>query len=480
MIKSIEFKNFRNLTGKYELNAILTIICGQNNTGKTNFLDGIRLAFASLNGDYFKVCKTDFRNSDDTQAIKILVELTDASIPSLVYKTLSGNKTGFSLTIHKTSLGKYVKDIRHYDESPIDFDILRADDSVPNVFMIPLLRVEDVFSFGLTTNVSTFLTDDNQYHALKETIKEKLIDEIKDGVDSFKNFTKDFDDKINIIPSDPKVIDDDKLYVTDGSLEHNRMIGSGYKSLANIFLNTVGEKYSILLIDEIENHLHPSMLRKLLRKLKEFKNVQIVTTTHSPIVINESPLEDIIDISGKKLNALNPETLKKINAFLHPGRAELIFAENIILVEGYSEELLLNNYLKNHNPNWTVVNVAGVMFEPYIELAHILNKNVIVISDNDILLSEDEETPSSRFLNLKAKCNSYGYLLIEVDNTLETDLYNNSFITSIDNLEAKGSKGLMVAKKNKKTEIAHDLIASNIDLSDWHVIKKLNEKLKSN
>ena len=177
---------------------------------------------------------------------------------------------------------------------------------------------------------------------------------------------------------------------------------------------------------------------------------------------------------------MHPDILKKINSFFHPGRAELIFAENVVLVEGYSEELLIKNYLKKHNSNWTVVNVAGVMFEPYIELAHILNKNVIVISDNDELLSEDEETPSSRFLNLKAKCNSYGYFLIEVDNTLETDLYNNSFITNIDNLEAKGSKGLMVAKKNKKTEIAHDLIASNIDLSSWHVIKELNEKLKGN
>lgn len=480
MIKSIEFKNFRNLNGKYELNDVLTIICGQNNTGKTNLLDGIRLAFASINGDYFKVKKTDFFKSDDTQPIKILVELSDVSIPSLVYKTLNGYKTGFSVTVHKTNLGRYVKDIRHYDDSPIDFDILQADENVPNVFMIPLLRVEDVFALGLTTSVAKFLSEDSKYYEIKEEIKGKLIDEIKGGVDSFKSFTRDFDDKIDIVPSDPKIIDDDKLYVTDGSFEHNKLIGSGYRSLANIFLNTVGERFSILIIDEIENHLHPSMLRKLLRKIKEVKNVQIVATTHSPVVINESSLEDVIDISGVKLSSLKPNNLKKINAFLHPGRAELVFAENIVLVEGYSEELLINNYLKKHQINWTVVNVAGIMFEPYIELAHILNKKVIVVSDNDRLLSEDEKTPSPRFLKLKSICESYGYSLIEVDNTLETDLYNNSFINDTVNLEQSGDSRTMIAKKNKKTEIAHILVELDIDLSNWHVIKELNEKFKSN
>ena len=50
------------------------------------------------------------------------------------------------------------------------------------------------------------------------------------------------------------------------------------------------------------------------------------------------------------------------------------------------------------------MNVAGIMFEPYIELAKLLNKNIVVISDNDNSLSDDLQN-SQRFNNLQSKCN---------------------------------------------------------------------------
>lgn len=53
MIKSIEFNNFRNLKEKYEFNKKLNIIMGKNNSGKTNLLDGIKLAFSTITNDYF-------------------------------------------------------------------------------------------------------------------------------------------------------------------------------------------------------------------------------------------------------------------------------------------------------------------------------------------------------------------------------------------------------------------------------------------
>lgn len=44
----------------------------------------------------------------------------------------------------------------------------------------------------------------------------------------------------------------------------------------------------VVLIDEIELHMHPSWQRNILKKLKEtFPNIQFVITTHSPIVLSE-------------------------------------------------------------------------------------------------------------------------------------------------------------------------------------------------
>lgn len=67
MIKSITFENFRNINGKYDFEKNFNIVVGKNNSGKTNLIKGIQLAFSQITGDYFKIDKTDFAESDDTK-----------------------------------------------------------------------------------------------------------------------------------------------------------------------------------------------------------------------------------------------------------------------------------------------------------------------------------------------------------------------------------------------------------------------------
>jgi predicted ATP-binding protein involved in virulence len=44
----------------------------------------------------------------------------------------------------------------------------------------------------------------------------------------------------------------------------------------------------VVLIDEVELHMHPSWQRQILKKLQEtFPNIQFIITTHSPIVLSE-------------------------------------------------------------------------------------------------------------------------------------------------------------------------------------------------
>ena len=62
MIKSVTFNNNTNLDGKYEFNNTLNVIIGKNNSGKTNLLDGIKLAFSAITNDYFKISDSDFKD----------------------------------------------------------------------------------------------------------------------------------------------------------------------------------------------------------------------------------------------------------------------------------------------------------------------------------------------------------------------------------------------------------------------------------
>jgi predicted ATP-binding protein involved in virulence len=51
--------------------------------------------------------------------------------------------------------------------------------------------------------------------------------------------------------------------------------------------NNILDKHFILLLDEIEIHLHPSWQRKILPVVQSlFKNAQIFIATHSPFVIS--------------------------------------------------------------------------------------------------------------------------------------------------------------------------------------------------
>ena len=62
--------------------------------------------------------------------------------------------------------------------------------------------------------------------------------------------------------------------------------------LANPSLENPLHGEGIVLIDEIELHLHPKWQREVINKLREvFPNIQFILTTHSPQVISETPRE---------------------------------------------------------------------------------------------------------------------------------------------------------------------------------------------
>ncbi len=485
MIKSVKFINFRNLDQKrYNLSdKNINVIVGKNNSGKTNILDGIRLAFSSFDGNYVKVSKSDFRNSNDDNPIEIIIELEYDSIPSFNIPMKDGPKRcGFKCEISRTPSGRYAKKVLNLNGTSINRDILENDLKIPNVYIIPLLRVEDVYSPGLVTGMSNFVESEDGYQKIKKDVREKIHKQIENKAEKFRDLCKKFGQKLDIEPSDPRMLDE-KLYVVDGEMEHNFKIGSGYKSVANILLHTVNDSKNIILIDEVENHLHPALIRTLIKELSSIENVSILGTTHSPVVINELGVNNIIDVNEGSLGELledDQDTVKKLNIFLHPGRNELILADNIVLVEGYSEEIILNKYISDKKLNWTIVNVSGVMFEPYIKLAHLLNKNVIAVSDNDRSSSNSGDDPSPRFNNLKSLCHDKKIKLIEVDNTLETDLYNNNFLKGDVLRQHKKHNNIKVAKSGSKTEIAMSIVQKGIDISNWHVIEELNNELKGN
>ena len=486
MIKSVIFHNFRNIQDKkFIFNDKLNIIIGKNNSGKTNILEGIKLAFSAINNSYMKVDKSDFYKGDDTQPIEITIELNQDSIPSFNIPLPDGTeKCGFKVIIKKAPRGRYIKEFLDIEGNTVNRDAVYADDKVPDVHMIPLMRIEDVVSPGLITGAKNLLDSEEAYEAFRQSSREGIKEQIRGKAERFKDLAKRFDFDLDIDSTVPE-ISNEKLYVVDSEdTAYKHKIGSGYRAIANILLNILSDKNTIILLDEVENHLHPALLRNLVSGMQSetFNNVFILMTTHSPIAVNEFKIERVIDSTKGNISDLDisDNILDKLNAFLCPGRGEMLVADNVVLVEGYSEEILLRKYVSDNKLNWTIVNVAGIMFEPYVRLAHALGKKCVVVSDNDRSQSSDGNEPTSRFKNLQTICDESGITLVEVDNTLETDLYNNSKLSDyVGYLKShKKHTDIMVMKdNNSKASLALEVVG-NIDLLDWHVIKEITDAFK--
>lgn len=79
-------------------------------------------------------------------------------------------------------------------------------------------------------------------------------------------------------------------YLSDGEKCTLALLGDLARrlALANPYMDNPLDGEGIVLIDEIELHMHPSWQRKILRVLRStFPNIQFVITTHSPQILSE-------------------------------------------------------------------------------------------------------------------------------------------------------------------------------------------------
>lgn len=102
--------------------------------------------------------------------------------------------------------------------------------------------------------------------------------------------------------------------------------GAGETAMTELLKKRI-QKYSIMLIDEVETSLHPRVQRRLLRDLANLcrdVEAQVVLTTHSPYVLSELPPEARIYImdgsAGKQIiKGVSPEfAMTKMDEDPHP------------------------------------------------------------------------------------------------------------------------------------------------------------------
>lgn len=138
------------------------------------------------------------------------------------------------------------------------------------------------------------------------------------------------------------------VIIDDGTPTPLQQKGDGIKSLtalAMLNIPTSHDRVSVIAIEEPESHLHPESARQLYETINALSaNHQVVLTTHSPLFVNRSNLkENIIVDSGK---ATPVKKIREIRDILGTRVSDnLINAENILVVEGEDDKIVLEKLL---------------------------------------------------------------------------------------------------------------------------------------
>jgi putative ATP-dependent endonuclease of the OLD family len=182
------------------------------------------------------------------------------------------------------------------------------------------------------------------------------------------------------------------------------LIGKGEQSTIKtlLALHNKGGESQVILIEEPENHLSFSNMHRLLVRIEEkCAGKQIIIATHSAYVLNKLGIEKVIllhDCKTFSLANLSVETqsyFKKLSGY---DTLRLILAKKAILVEGPSDELIVQkSYRSKHaklpiQDGIDVINVRGLSFARFLEIATELNKEVVVVTDNDGNYEQNVET----------------------------------------------------------------------------------------
>ena len=133
-----------------------------------------------------------------------------------------------------------------------------------------------------------------------------------------------------------------------------KRMGSGFKRLFVILFYIFHPQYKIILIDEPELHLHPSIIRKFLFVLAEKKlNNQIFLTTHHPTFIQADYLECVWRVARNENKSTSIYSLidSKINLSrfaqeINDDNSGMFFCDKVLLVEGVSDYIFMREILK--------------------------------------------------------------------------------------------------------------------------------------
>lgn len=150
----------------------------------------------------------------------------------------------------------------------------------------------------------------------------------------------------------------------------------------------------IILLEEPENHLSHTNMRKLIQRIESSHDTQLFIATHSNLICSRIDLRKVIMLNSNSsepilLTDLSIATAKYFMKAPDHSLLEFLLSSKTILVEGDAEYIVIDAFfykitgISLDNANINVISVDGTSFNRYLEIAKRLGIKTAVIRDND-------------------------------------------------------------------------------------------------
>lgn len=363
----------------------LNALIGENDSGKTAVIDALKLVLLTQSNEYIRPSDEDFYKTIDGDAcseFKIdctISEFTQNEAKNFI-EYLSFNKTEngieYTLELHYRAWKdghRIYQELRVGDvEDGISIDG-KARELLKAVYLKPLRDAEREMSSGRGSRISQILLNhpvfkDKKEHAVLDIFRganKQIEDYFTDNVDgkrilqTIRSNLESFNDKGQDSNAELKTSDIQLKAILESLSLDAPEFNPGLGELNLLFIaaellllkDDMDGGVKLALIEELEAHLHPQAQLRLISYLQNEYNkndVQIIISTHSPILASKINLKNLILMkNGTGHDLAEGQTgLQKgdylfLQRFLDSTKANLFFAKGIIMVEGDAENILI-------------------------------------------------------------------------------------------------------------------------------------------
>lgn len=322
-LKSIEFENYKCFKKAFisEIKAI-NVIIGKNNIGKSSILDVIEMIYSNFPIGKAKIILEKYLTEEDISRV-FKSSVSGGVIPASNHYEFGQNFIGKAFPFEIYSRGNsishrlYSKIYDSYKEYENQYkkywEELATTLNYEEKVTKRILAERNVFSEiesenmtvdgngnGITTIISNFINK-SQYD--ESLVRETLLDKLNEIMGEDATFTE-------IVTQQVKDGEKNKWEIFLREEEKGRIplseSGSGLKTILMVLVYTILipkiemksiDNY-IFMFEELENNLHPSLQRRLLKYIEELtkKKAIFFLTTHSNVMLDNFQNNDEINI----------------------------------------------------------------------------------------------------------------------------------------------------------------------------------------